>query len=138
MSRAPDVSRRRPEPSAFIRKIPEPSRANTIRFPSGEKSGSIADFEPVVIWLSPVPFDTHAQQLQRPWPTVRMGGEDDPALRCGGSGIGLTDGRRDGCDGREHQDGNGKGQSAARGHRPKQYHTGFRGRETREGHRVSR
>ena len=68
MSRAPDVSRRRPEPSAFIRKIPEPSRANAMLFPSGEKSGSIADFEPVVIWLSPVPSTRTRTSCSGPGP----------------------------------------------------------------------
>ena len=47
-----------------MRKIPEPSRANTIRFPSGENAGSVADLLPVVICCSPaVRLDAH--QLER-------------------------------------------------------------------------
>ena len=37
-------------------KIPEPRRANAIRFPSGENAGSTADLPPFVICCTPAPF----------------------------------------------------------------------------------
>ena len=37
-------------------KTPEPRRANTIRLPSGENAGSVADLLPVVICCRPAPF----------------------------------------------------------------------------------
>ena len=62
MSRAPEVSRRRPEPSAFIRKIPEPSRAKAIR---ADCEASLAALDGLAIDL----YLLHAPDPRTPWRT---------------------------------------------------------------------
>ena len=77
LSRPFVVRRRTPDPSRFMLKIPAPSRANAIRFPSGENAGAADGYLPFVSCLRPLPDGRDPEDLLDPEPGW-LGGEHDP------------------------------------------------------------